>query len=666
MCGIAGIVKLDGLNESDRHLGLAMAGGLSHRGPDDHGSYDDAFASLGHARLSIIDLTGGRQPMTNEDRSIWVVFNGEIYNHRELATRLVQQGHELRTRSDTEVLVHLYEEHGDDFVDYLNGMFAIAIWDTRRRRLVLARDRLGIKPLYWYHGRRTLVFASELKSVLQSGAVEGRIDDYALIDYLTFGHIPAPRTIWESVNKLEPGTIAVCDKTGVHRRRYWDIPVAEAGGGSVGEKEWIDQFESLFEDAVRARMIADVPLGAFLSSGIDSTLVSATMRGVSQGRLITNTVGFAENGFDEREGARAVARQLGTDHREVLVHPDAVGAVRRLVHHFDEPFADSSSVPMLYLSREARRNVKVALSGDGGDEMLAGYRRYRFDLNEQLIRSCLPGQLRRAGFGLAGSLYPKADWLPRPLRAKRTLQNIARDPITAHLRSTALMAGELPKQLLHGECLSHLRDYDPFDPARELFHRYQSPTLLNRLLYVDMKTLMVDDILTKVDRTSMAVGLEVRVPLLDHRLVELAARMPTSLKLRGRLGKRVLREMVARKLGSDFARRNKRGFNVPTDQWLRGPLYEMVNDTLGSNGSYCRQWIEPRAIEHLIAQHKRGARANGHVLWTLLCLEQWARAYTGPVPRSGQRLNETTSWLQRAFRHLAPPEVAARGGLACT
>ena len=631
MCGIAGMVRFSGLRPAERTIGATMAECLRHRGPDERGHHSDGVASLGHRRLSIIDLDTGHQPMSNEDGSIWVVFNGEIYNHRPLADQLRARGHRLRTCCDTEVLVHLYEDFGESFVDHLNGMFALAIWDSRERVLLLARDRLGIKPLYWHDDGRRVVFGSELKSLLAAGDFQPSVDPRALCDYLTFGHVPAPRTIFRGIRKLEAGFLAVCRAAGVTLRRYWDIPFEPPEADQADEQRWIDAFAEQLTDSVAMQMVADVPVGVFLSGGVDSATVAAGMIRCRKGPVLTHTVGFDEADHDERRAAKAVADQLGTDHREVLVRPDAAWAIEHLARHFDEPFADPAAVPTFYLSKVARQRVKVALAGDGGDELLAGYRRYRFDLAESAWRAALPTWLRRSGAGLAGWLYPKGDWLPRPLRAKVTLQNLACDAATAHLRSIALAAGTLPRTLLQTDVLAQVREYDPFGRARELYEGCPSSEPLERLLYVDMKTLLADGLLTKVDRASMAVGLEVRVPLLDHRLVELAARMPVALKFDGTTDKRVLREVLARWVGPEIAHRPKRGFDVPVDAWFRGPLREMAHDLLVSGNALSWQWLKPQAVRGLVTRHERGLRANGAVLWALLSLELWARAWRDGV-----------------------------------
>ncbi len=656
MCGIAGIIRFSGLAAHERAAGQAMASLLKHRGPDAHTGYTDGIASLGHTRLSIIDLQEGHQPLANEDGTIHVVYNGEIYNHRALADDLRRRGHILRTRCDTEVIVHLYEEHGPSFVEHLNGMFAIALWDAPRRRLLLVRDRIGIKPLYWYEDEDRVVFGSELKAVHAAG-VPRQLDPHALCDYLTFGHVPAPRTIARSVRKLEPGTMAVCTAGGTQLRRWWDIPFDDnASDGShvaaFDADDWVDAFEAMLADAVRMRMIADVPLGAFLSGGVDSTAIATAMCREGSGPVMTHTVGFDEADHDERQAARQVATLLNTDHREVMVRSDAAETMLTLTGHFDEPFADASALPTYHLSEVTRRRVTVALAGDGGDEMLAGYRRYRFDMAEAAIRNRFPAGLRRFVCGSAGALYPKGDWLPRALRAKRTLENLACDDITAHLRSVALAGGALPALLLEPSVIDATGGYDPFTRGRDLFVRCPSRQLLNRLLYVDMKTLMVDDILTKVDRASMAVGLEVRVPLLDHRLVELVGRMPVNLKQSGPHNKIVLRRTLARWLGPQIAQRPKKGFDIPIDAWFRGPLRSLAHDTLMAPDSRLRQWIAPGVVRSMMNDHRKGLSANGPILWTLLALELWARH---DASQSCTELNEPA----RECVHAAEAEVVA-------
>lgn len=636
MCGIAGMVDFQGLDPGSDNIGLRMAETLVHRGPDDAGLFTDTVASLGHRRLSIIDLGAGHQPLCNEDGSVWVAFNGEIYNYRELAAQLRRAGHTFRTQTDTEVIVHLYEAHGPAFVDQLNGMFAIALWDARRRKLLLVRDRIGIKPLYYAPLPTGIAFGSELKAVTACPDVDTTLDESALLDYLTFGHIPAPRTIYRRVRKLEPGWMILADEDGLQHRQWWDIPFpAEAPPDEPHRQaEWTDRFADLLDDAIRLRMIADVPLGAFLSGGVDSSAVVAGMSQHTREPILTHTVGFAESDVDERSAARTTAAALRTAHHEVLVEPEAASLLPRLVRQFDEPFADPSALAMYHLSKVTRERVKVALSGDGGDEMLAGYRRYRFDLAESAVRQRCPAWLRRSTLGVAGRLYPTADWLPRPLRAKATLLNLACNDADGHLRSVSLRGGTLPESLLHPDLRLNLKDHDPFDAGRALHASCPSPEPLNRLLYMDMKSLMVDGILTKVDRMSMAVGLEVRVPLLDHRIVELAARMPVSLKMAPQGNKHVLRKTVARWLPPEVADRPKHGFDLPLDAWFRGPLHDLSMDALTGPSARLGQWLDRRATRRLLDQHQRGVTNNGVVLWALLNLELWARGMDASTDQS--------------------------------
>ncbi len=640
MCGIAGAIRFSGLRAGERRLGAVMAATLRHRGPDGEGAWCDGVASLGHTRLSIVDLDAGHQPMGNEDGTVQVTFNGEIYNHRELAAELAAKGHRFRTRCDTEVLVHLYEEVGERFVERLNGMFAIGLWDARRRRLLLVRDRLGIKPLYYAVDGDRVLFGSELKALLAAG-LDRRLDETALVDYLTFGHVPCPRTIFRGINKLEPGTLAIFNAGSVRMQRYWDIPVVDTDtADAFGDDEELDQhagvFAALLEDAVRLRRVADVPLGAFLSGGIDSTAVVAAMSRAAAAPVLTHTIGFDRWDHDERDHARRAARRWDTDHRDHLVSADAAELLPKLVRCADEPFADSSLLPTYCLAEATRQRVTVALAGDGADEMLAGYRRYRFDLAESRLRRRLPAMLRRTA-GVLGELYPKADWLPRPLRAKVTLENLACDDVTAHLRSVSMRCGTLPNLLLSPDVRSAACGHDPFARSRDLYARYPRAHPLDRLLYLDMKTLLPDDMLTKVDRASMAWGLEVREPLLDYRLVELATRMPPACKLHGATGKRVLRR-VLRHWGDEPAGiQSKRGFTIPVDAWFRGPLRPMSIDLLTDSGSITRDWLEPRAVRALLREHDAGLRTNGHVLWMLVTLELWGRAFLRPQEHAGVR-----------------------------
>ncbi len=639
MCGIAGLVRWSALRPDEAGIGARMADCLHHRGPDAAGLHEDAWTSFGHRRLSVIDPAGGHQPLSNEDGSVWVVFNGEIYNHLELRSGLEARGHRLGGRSDTEVIPHLYEELGEDFVHRLNGMFAIALWDACKRQLLLVRDRLGVKPLYWHDDGRRILFGSELKALLAAGDVDPRVDLCGLADYLTFGHVPAPRTLFESVRKLEPGHLAVCREGGVRVRRYWEIPAARPSEDAPPHPgPSVEAFAALLEDAVRIRMIADVPLGAFLSGGLDSAAVVAAMTRSGAPRVLTHTMGFSQSALDEREPARQTAALLGTEHYEMLDSSDVAETALHLAWHFDEPLADACAIPTFLLCQATRRRVTVALAGDGADELLGGYRRYRFSLGEERWRTRLPGFLKQVP-ALLGAAYPKADWLPRPLRARVTLQNLACDAVHAHLRSTALHCGAMLGRLLHPELQHQLWEYCPFERRLRMARDYDSDDLLGRLLYLDSRTLLPDRMLTKVDRASMAVGLEVREPFLDYRLVELAARTPAAL----RVDKQIVRETLRRWRLDPIVDRPKKGFEVPLDAWFRGPLRSFSHDLLTAADARVTEWLEPAAVRHICARHDGGWSNFGDVLWALLSLELWARRIHDPAAARRRECRSDTS-----------------------
>jgi asparagine synthase (glutamine-hydrolysing) len=623
VCGIAGTVDLGGLSEADGAAIGPMVAALHHRGPDDSGSFRDRFAALGHARLSIIDLAAGHQPMSNEDESIWIVFNGEIYNFPELHRSLVARGHRFRSRCDTEAILHLYEDHGERCVEHLRGMFAFAIWDQNRRRLLLARDRVGIKPLYYYrHGTR-LVFGSEIKAILRAPGVPRRINLEALHDYLTYHWVPAPKSMFDGIAKLPPGHTALFDEHGMRARRYWDLHFPEPLRD--GEDELRARFLDGLEESVRGHLLADVPLGAFLSGGVDSSAVVATMTRVTAGPIITNSIGFEEEAFDELSYADAVARRFRTDHHRQIVRPDAVDLVERLAWHYDEPFADSSAIPTYCVSRMAREHVTVALSGDGGDENMAGYRKYKFHQRERQARRLLPGPLRRLVVRPLGRLYPQADWLPRPLRARSTLQNLGASDVEAIYLSRAVHDPRAAAALIRPD--ARAPGYDPITVIEDHYHCCDAPDPLSRELYVDIKTYLVDDILTKVDRASMAVGLEVRVPLLDHKFMEFMAAIPSGLKLRGGQGKYLFKQAVRPILGDEVVDRRKMGFSVPLGPWFRGPLKGLAEDTLFAPDAFIGSVLDVAEARRIWTAHQSGLRELGPMIWSMLMLEQWGRNF---------------------------------------
>ncbi len=623
MCGIAGIYRFDSA-PVDPDLLSRMTAVLAHRGPDGDGVHVDGPAGLGHRRLSIIDLAGGAQPIGNEDGTVWVVLNGEIYNFRDLRADLEARGHRFATRSDTEAIVHLYEERGDDCVQALAGMFAFALWDSRRRRLLLARDRLGKKPLYYAHRPgRALTFGSELKAVLVDPQVPCEIDLEALDRYLGLLYIPAPATIFRDVRKLPAGHLLVADAAGVSIREYWDVRFVD--GPRRTTQQYAGELRDLLGQAVQARLVSDVPLGAFLSGGLDSSTVVALMAQLADRPVVTASVGFRESDHDERPSARLVAGRLGCDARESEVTPRIRDLLPRLVWHFDEPFADSSAVPTYYVSKVAREHVTVALSGDGGDELLAGYPRHFWDRWEARARP-----LARP----AGAVRAVGRWWPSRLRGGNVLTHLALTPGDACARKhSAELFRDAAKRGLYSEDMARTAaGFDPLAVHRAHYERCDARDPLDRSLYVDLKTYLADDILVKVDRMSMAHGLEVRAPFLDHRVVEFVAGLPAALKLRGRTTKFVLREAMRSLLPEAVLARPKHGFTVPLRRWLRGELRELVEDLLFEPRAEQRGWFNPRTVKQLWADHSDGVRDAGHQLWLLLMLELWCRAFLDRRP----------------------------------
>jgi asparagine synthase (glutamine-hydrolysing) len=623
MCGIAGIYNYKTLEPVSERFLKSMNDTLVHRGPDDQGFYVSDEVGLAHRRLSIIDLATGHQPMTNEDCTVWVVFNGEIYNFCELHQWLETKGHRFETRSDTEVIVHLYEEKGEECFSDLRGMFAVAIWDQRKKKLILARDRVGKKPLFYYHDGSKIVFASEIKAILRVSGISRDIDLEALSDYFSFLYVPSPKSILKNIRKVLPGHYLVASSNGLRETKYWDISFAKTE--DLTEEKWCEKLLDTLQEAVQLRLMSEVPLGAFLSGGVDSSSVVAMMQTAIDGPIITSSIGFDEKDFNELPYARFVASQFGTDHYEQIVRPDAVAVVEKLAWHYDEPFADSSAVPTYYVSKTAREHVTVALSGDGGDENFAGYRRYYFDQRENWIRSLLPSRIRQPIFSALAAAYPKADWAPRVFRGKATFQNLARCPVEAYFRSVAACQSELKLGLLHGDIKRQLGSYDSLDVLRGYYEKADTDDLLSRIQYVDIKTYLTDDILAKVDRASMAVSLEVRAPILDHKFMELAAQIPSSLKLRGIEGKYIFKKALKRCLPESILYRKKMGFAVPLARWFRGDLKGMGYDIIVKGKS--DDLLQQSAVDRMWAEHQSGLRDRSTELWTLLMFRLWQRKF---------------------------------------
>ena len=634
MCGITGRFNFDPLRLVDRDVLAAMTDVVSHRGPDAVGYHVAPGIGLGHRRLSIIDLSTGDQPLSNEDGTVWTVFNGEIYNFADVRAELIAHGHRFRTASDTEVIVHGYEEWGELCVEKFRGMFAFAVWDAVARRLVLARDRLGVKPLHYAELPGIgIVFGSELKTLLEDPDVPRQWRPDAIDAYLTLLYIPAPATVYRGISKLPPAHVLIAEKGTVRTYRYWDLQFT-GDGNSGREEEYLEQLDALLRESVALRQISDVPLGAFLSGGIDSTTVVAYMVETSARPPVTISVGFDQSAYDELAHAKSVADHLGCEFHPRTVTPDIVSLLPKLAWHFDEPFADSSAVPSYYVSKAARELVTVALSGDGGDELWAGYARHRVERHEQRARALL-GPVRQAAGWLGRAL-------PLSVKGARALRHLAYQPDQAYALKHAYGMFEpgAKSRLYSNDFLTAVGNADPFAPFRDLYRRCGSDDTLDRALYVDVHTYMVDDILTKVDRMSMAVSLEAREPLLDHRLLEFAASVPTSLKLKDGRTKYLLRRALARKVPRAILERGKRGFEAPIGEWLRGPLAPMADSLLGDGRLRDRGVFNDREVARLWREHRDGRADHRHRLWQLIMLELWFRQFIDRAPAQRVRYAE--------------------------
>ncbi len=624
MCGICGIYNFRTQKPIEQELLEKMTRILHHRGPDDEGFYINNNIGLGHRRLSIIDVSKGHQPIFNEDRSICVIFNGEIYNFPDVKETLIKKGHRFLTNTDTEVIVHLYEDKGDDFVVDLRGMFSIALWDEHNKKLILARDRLGKKPLYYFLDKDRLMFASEIKSILQDRGVNREIDIEALDDYFTFLCVPGEKSIFKGIRKLLPGHILFCTPDGVSIKEYWDFNFEEDKGRDIDYYK--DRLLELLYDAVKCRLISDVPLGAFLSGGIDSSAIVSLMAGLIEQPVITSSIGFAEERFNELGYAKVVADYYNTKHYEHIVKPNALEVLSKLIWHFDEPFADASAIPTYYVSKTARDDVTVALSGDGGDEVFAGYRRYFYDLLENRLR-VIPLSIRKYLIKPIAKCYPKADWLPQFLRAKTLLTNITFSPELGYMNTRSVFRPPIKNKLYTQNLNSELKGYNSFQVLEPYFERSKGWHPLSRIQYVDTKTYLADDILTKVDRMSMAVSLEVRAPLLDHKLVEFVAAIPANLKLRGIVSKYIFKESIKKLLPEEILNRKKMGFSIPLGDWLKKDIKKMAKETLFNSISQHRGYFNFEYVQKMWRQHQNGVSDFTNNLWALLLFEMWHQKY---------------------------------------
>jgi asparagine synthase (glutamine-hydrolysing) len=622
MCGIAGIVSTEPGAKQDVQTVRSMCDAITHRGPDDEGFYVKDGAGLGMRRLSIIDITGGHQPIHNEEQNIWVVFNGEIYNFPELRHGLEARGHRFYTRSDTEVIVHLYEELGADCVRQLRGMFAIALWDERCKKLLLARDRLGKKPLHYALEKERLLFGSEIKSLLAAAPGLADVDNEALLSYFQFGYIPDPLTAFQKIRKLPPGHLLEFEAGKILLRSYWDLPTY----GTLdpdSEDECLYDLERRLEEAVRIRLVSDVPLGALLSGGVDSSTIVALMARVHSGPVKTFSIGFPNEGFNETAHAREVAQRFGTDHHEFMVEADFTETLDRLTHMLEEPFGDSSILPTYHVSRLARQHVTVALSGDGGDELFAGYDRYQINLRRKVFEK-IPAWIGRA---YRKHVYP---YLPNGTPGRKFGYNVSLGTRDRYIDNLSYLPADFRERAIFSNDFLQVanRHPRPADLCRKYYDEASADDELSRMQYLDTKMYLPADVLTKVDRMSMAVSLEVRCPLLDHEFVEWSASLAPRWKLRMGQSKYALKKLAER-LGvpSRTVHRPKQGFAMPLVHWFRKELKSGIGQILLEPGSIARGYFNPAGVRTLLDEHWRGRRDHSGSLWILLMFELWHRNF---------------------------------------
>ncbi|MAU41788.1 MAG: asparagine synthetase B [Kordiimonas sp.] len=630
MCGIVGIFDTRQKGEVDIRLLQRMNDVQSHRGPDEQGIFQNPGIGLGHRRLSIIDLSSGQQPLFNEDKSVVVVYNGEIYNFPELRQQLSGRGYRFSTHCDTEVIVNAWSEWGENCVDHFRGMFAFAIWDLKKEVLFLARDRLGIKPLFYtLQNDGKFYFASELKSIQQVQGLERGLDPQAVEEYFSYGYVPDPKTIYRNIYKLPPGHTLTLrhGQTKLVSRQYWDIAFKDMPVNSIDElgEELIERFN----EAVKIRMVADVPLGAFLSGGVDSSSVVALMAQNNNEPINTYSIGFDRPDYDETDFAQEVAEQYRTNHKVRMVDPNDFGLIDKLAAMYDEPYADSSAMPTYRVCQLARENVTVALSGDGGDEIFAGYRRHRWHMNEERLRSRMPYGLRKGVFGLMGAVYPKMDWAPRYLRAKSTFQALAMSSAEAYFHSVSVVSQRQRSNMFSAGLKRDLQGYNAVSILQNLIDNAPVEDDLAKIQYADIKTYLPGDILTKVDRASMAHSLEVRVPILDHKFMEWSAGIPAALRLQGRQGKYIFKKALEKHLSDNILYRDKMGFAVPLESWFRHELRQRVQDTVKSEILADTGFFDMDNLQKIADDHQSGAWNYTTAIWALMMFEASLRNAEG-------------------------------------
>jgi asparagine synthase (glutamine-hydrolysing) len=625
MCGICGSYGI-----IDRVLLENMCKMITHRGPDDEGHFIDGCVMLGIRRLKIIDLVTGNQPIFNEDGSIIVVYNGEIYNFQENRNFLEKRGHRFRTNSDTETIVHLYEEMGDDCLSRLRGMFAFALWDRNRKKLLLARDRLGIKPLYYWEKNGCLLFASELKCLLKYRNLDRSLNFRSLHDYLTYLCVPAPGTIFRDIQKLEPGYFLICQEGKVHIQKYWDIAnYLSADSAPVDEETLRQRMYELIKDSVRKHLISDVPLGVFLSGGLDSSTIVAVAAEVSASPIKTFSIGFEDPFYNELESARLVAETFETDHHEYVVGPASMEEVENILRFFDEPFADSSAIPTYYVSKYTRETATVALSGDGGDEAFGGYGNYKADRISEWYRK-VPSFIRTGLMPFVTRSIPDSgNNLSTKAQIKKILSMHSLPPDYGHIFWLRCFSGELKEKLYRHEDLQASLAEDSINRYRNYFNDSRTKDFINACICVDIKTTLPNDYLAKVDRVSMANSLEVRVPFLDHEFLEFAVSLHSRFKLRGLTTKYLLKKVMEKRLPQEILKGRKKGFSIPLAHWFREDFSVLIGEYLSEEQIRRRGYFDPKFVKQLCDLHVSGRRDYSKELWSLICFEIWHRNYVG-------------------------------------
>lgn len=638
MCGIAGAVWWQQDKRIDRDVLQRMTDAIQHRGPDAEGHWTieqsagtKPGVAFGHRRLSIIDVAGSVQPLSNDDGSIQIVFNGEIYNYKELRQDLIAAGHRFRTAGDTEVIVRLYEQHGLGFIDHLRGMFALAIWDAREQKLVVARDRLGQKPFFYRLEDGRFSFASELKAILQIPNIPRELDRKSMLRFLTLQYVPAPHSMLKGFQRLPPATLAVLKDGDLSIQRYWTAPYDQPELNRSRIEDWTEELRHEMTEAVRLRLRSDVPLGAFLSGGIDSTITTGLMQEQLNQPVKTFSIGFPVKAFDERHFARQAAEMLGTDHHEAMVCPDALEILPKLIWHYDEPFGDSSAIPTMYLSKMTREHVTVALTGDAGDELFCGYDRYRAVRMMQQM-AFAPKWMRKMAAAAADFLPTSVRQKSLLRRGKRFLSTMAMESEERYLNWITIFNSDRLEQLVSSDLLQELRQITPAECVFDAYGLFPDRDFVTRTTAVDVETYLPFDLLRKVDIASMHVGLECRSPMLDHKVVELAARMPLQVKQSMKQGKMVLTETFRDLIPPDIQTRKKMGFGVPIDHWFRNELKPLLHDVLLSDMCLGRGLLNANEVRTLVEQHTSGKFDHAYRLWNLLCLELWQRMYLDQPP----------------------------------